>query len=366
MDYNITKELCIAFDKGYLDVERFALDWGYQTEYVDMVVDEIYAMATDIEALRPLANDNACTFVVSELFQSPENIRYLMKQHKNKLTAEALHVLEFWAENPWFWCYYQIKEEVYPDFWRIQDLLTEKEHIYFSPYIKGMQHHCRKKDLCCFNLMFSNGTCLQYSRTITPFLFPVSDFTYFCSTVAPVKSLKEIQSKHYPTFLLLDLNMGASPLTYKDYELGFCWQSFTIPDFSIEDVEGSWETESIGSLQRYSFAQTSVSMIDLPNAKMFLTALDIMGGSLFRDTSTGEMALLTYSLPAYTFYCALLQRDYPHLVLPDKPSASISMDLQGLIREKDLPRPWKKFEPLFRFTYTWEPYVDTCRISLSI
>ncbi|MEA5030039.1 MAG: hypothetical protein VB056_14265 [Sphaerochaeta associata] len=344
MDYQTTKERCIAFDKSYQEVERFAIEWGMAATHVRSVIDEIFALATEVKGLRSLASNNASAFIVSELFQNPEHIQQLSDQRRSTLTGDAMHVLQHWIENPWFWCYYQVKEEIAHDFWKIQDLLTGKQHLYYSPYIRDLQDRAQRKDICCFNPLFSNGTCLQYSRTIKAFLFPVSDFHYFCNTIAPNQSLKEIQSKHYPTFLLLDLLMGSPIKMHAGLEIGFIWQSCAIPNFSIGRLQGVWEGKAICSIEQYALSQFDESMINLPNAELFITAPDAMRGSLFWNSRTAEAGLHTNSKEAYSLYAELLQRAYPGLKLPKEPEIFISQPLQRIISERNLARPWKAFE----------------------
>lgn len=327
MKYNQIKKLCATFNKGYKDIEPFAIQWGLGNKRIEGVIDEIFALAKQEKELRQMANNNSVAFMFSELFQDPENLRQLINQHKAELTPEGLKVLLFWEKNPWFWCYFQVKEELSHNFWKIEDILTGEEHIFYSPYIWRLQENVGRKDICCFSMMFSNGTCMQYIGVIKVYMFPISDFKFFCSTIAPNENLKTIQSRHYPTFLMLDLLMGYPILRYENIELGFSFHTFTLKDFSIERLGGKWEITSLKSVQRFSLLQHDESMLDLPNVELFITANQAMSGVIFRDNTTGEMAIHTVSVFAYTFWSALLQRAYPNLIFPVDPEIFISVHL---------------------------------------
>lgn len=72
MDYKKAKDLRIAFDTGYLEI------------------DEIFKLAADVKALRSMAGNNASPFVVSELFQNPDHIQHLIDRHQALYWKEAV------------------------------------------------------------------------------------------------------------------------------------------------------------------------------------------------------------------------------------------------------------------------------------
>lgn len=116
MKYNQIKKLCATFNKGYKDIEPFAIQWGLGNKRIEGVIDEIFALAKQEKELRQMANNNSVAFIFSELFQDPENLRQLINQHKAELTPEGLKVLLFWEKNPWFWCYFQVQSQILWDF----------------------------------------------------------------------------------------------------------------------------------------------------------------------------------------------------------------------------------------------------------
>ncbi len=359
--YNQLESLCAIFDQGFDDIQGFIHDWGTSNIPVRNTMEAIITsggqrdtIITDVEL------NIGYLYMLSEFFQDPKAIGQVLTQHKAELTPEGDHVLSFWQENPGFWCYFSVKEELEDDFYLIEDHMTGEEHILYSKGVGVLLEEAGSQFLHFVCLMLSNGGCLQTIGLIKYNHLPVTDFKYYCSLFKPQVGLKDIISKHYRQFWKLDDIAHMPRIKHKVYDLGYAWQPFSLPSFDIAKLGGKWITWKHDSLEKSFISQTDPSMDSLPNRRLFEIAAPAMSGSIVRDPKTGEMGLATNAEVAYPFYAAMLNRAYPELKLPEKPSVFISAALRSLARDSDLPFPWKKFDKIleYREEPEWDDSID--------
>lgn len=169
--------------------------------------------------------------------------------------------------------------------------------------------------------------------------------------------LKAILGKHFTKFWKVD-SIATLPLVkHNSYTMGFGWQPFTLPEFSIKKLPGSWVSLSLGDQQKFYLEKPDKSMHTLPNGNLLESDAPAMAGSIVRDTTTGEMGLATNSEIAYPFYASVLQSSYPSLQLPKKSSVFISAALRSVSNKMDLPFPWKKFIDIIELKKAEEPSI---------
>ena len=358
-NYEELEQLCETFDKGYADIEGFVAHWGNSDKQTRTVMDEILrsgpeGIATDSELY------SALLYLFAQFFQDPKAIKQLMTQHANELTPEGYQVLSFWQKTPGFWCYFSVKEELEDDFWLIEDHMTGEMHTLYSHGITTMQEWEGADYMHYLCMMLPNGECLQTIGHIKYNHIPVSDFLYYCSLFKPQVGLKAILHKHFRIFCKLDSIAHMPPIKHDIYDMGFGWQPFTLPEFDIAKLGGKWTAWSSDSLDKYFINEFDPSMDRLPNRTLFEIASPAMAASIVRDPNTGEMGLGTNTEVAYPFYAELLNRAYPELKLPKKPSVFVSAALRALSGRSELPFPWKKFKDILDYSEEpeWDDSID--------
>jgi len=346
--YNPIKNRCNTFSKGFESIKGYAWDWGHSKKPIMKGMDEVLrsgpdTIATDYEI------QLSYLYLLSEVFQDTKAMKQLRTKHDSVLTPAGLEVLSFWEKNPAFWCYFSVKEHLGDNFHLIVDHMSGKEDLLYSKGISTMQKWKSSEGLSFLCLMQPNGQCLQTVGVIKYYRLPASDFLFYCTMFKPEEGLKDILNKHFIQFFTLDTLSNVPPLKKASYEMGFSWQTFTLPEFTIENLGGKWLSPTIGTHQRFTLRIVDTSMLGLPNLLVFETEPLAMAGAIIRDNATKEMVLFTNTEVAYSFFSTLLNRAYPTIKLPKEPSIFISLPLQILLASMGLPVPWKKFEDIMGY-----------------
>jgi hypothetical protein len=289
---------------------------------------------------------SAANYLLSLMLTSPKEIKKFFTEQEPLLTTKAKQVLTFWKEQPGFWLFFAIKELLKDDFLTIEDLLTGETHLLYSKGICDMQRDAssRYRHYLCFIL--PNGECLQTAGLIRYNSLSASDLLFYCSLFEKEGSLTEIVKKHYPKFFLLDEISTIPPTMHKNEPVQFIFQPFTVQEFDLSKLGGVWETETKGKLKDHSLLESDESMQGVPNASLLKSDFPWTSATIFEDTETGELALLTKGLTSYNLFSSLLCRSYPELTLPEKPDYAISMVLLSLLNRMDVTLPWDHFKTL--------------------
>lgn len=348
------KRVCNAFGKGFSDITTFADEYGRSKKPIKAVMDEILSsgagkIVTEYEIF------SSYHYLLSEVFQDTNALRQLRLSYKDELTPEGEMGLAFWEKNPAFWLYFSVREDLGNSFWSIVDEMSREEHILYSTGIGTMQawdEAERTRYLC---LMLPNGQCLQTIGPIKYNKIPVSDFLFYCSLFKPEVGLKAILSKHFVKFSKVDAIATLPVVKHASHTMGFGWQPFTLPEFSIKELPGSWVSLQLGDQQKFYLEKPDKSMHTLPNGNLLESDAPAMAGSIVRDTTTGEMGIVTNTEIAYSFYASVLQNSYPSVQLPKKSSVFISAALRSASNKMDLPFPWKKFIDIIELKKAKEP-----------
>ena len=341
-NYNAIKNRCNTFTKGFESIKGYAWDWGHSKKPIKKGMDEILQSGPDKIAM-DYEIQNSYLYLLAEVFQDTKAMKQLRTKHEAMLTPAGLEVLSFWEKEPAFWCYFSVKEHLDGNLHLIVDHMTGKEYLLYSKGIATMQKWKFPEKLSFLCLMQPNGECLQTVGAIKFFRLPASDFLFYCTLFKPEEGLKDILHKHFIQFFTLDTTNSAPPLKKATYEIGFAWQTFTLPEFAIENLGGRWLSTTVGTQQRFTLKIVDTSMLGLPNLTVFETEPSAMAAAIIRDNATEEMVLFTNTKVAYSFFSALLNRAYPTIKLPKEPSIFIGIPMQVLLAPMDLPVPWKKF-----------------------
>lgn len=347
--YTELTEHCTAFSEGFASIHEIALEWGYANHHIAQGIQKIVYYYREKNASTEYVLNNAHTYLLAEIFQNPENIRLLMGEHERDTKPEGSHVLTSLEKDPAFWCYFSVKEHLCGDLWSIVDHMSGEEHTLYSQVITAMQKWEDAQALRFLGLLLPNGECLQSVGITKHNRLTVSDFLYYCSLFKPERGLKAILGKHFAQFSELDQIRTWTPTIIDSHEMGFAWHSFTLPDFSTEKLSGTWIPTTLGDHQFYTIRAVDTSMLDLSMRTLFETDPKTLACSFIKDNATGEMALFTNTEVAFTLYADMLNKAYPTLELPQKPSVFIGAALHALIQEIGLPVPWKKYEAIIGY-----------------
>ncbi|MBI9096048.1 MAG: hypothetical protein JEY71_14360 [Sphaerochaeta sp.] len=339
-----TKELCRTFSKGYDEAEKLIMDWGRDNKDLKKTIGEIMALDNNARYPQGYGGMSAGNFLVSLILTDPTAIKKLSSKHKAVLTSTAKQVLSFWQEEPAFWCYFSIKEKLKDDFLTIIDLLSGEEHLLYSKGISGMQKSSGSRGKHYLCLMLDNGECLQTAGILRYNALPVSDFMFYCALFEPEASLTEVINTHYSQFFLLDEISTLPTVMHRGNKVLYTWQPFTLDSFESADLGGEWTIKEKGNLTSYSLEEPDESMREVPKGELLFTDFPATSFTLYRDTSTGAMAINTTALASYTIIASLLTRSYPDLVLPEEPEVAISMALFSLLSRMDVDLPWSTFK----------------------
>ncbi|MBI9096439.1 MAG: hypothetical protein JEY71_16370 [Sphaerochaeta sp.] len=347
-NHNAIKNRCNTFTKGFESIKGYAWDWGHSKKPIKKGMDEVLLSSPD-----KIVTDNeiqlSYLYMLAEVFQDTKAMKQLRTKHDSMLTPAGREVLSFWEQNPAFWCYFSVKENLGGNFHQIVDHMSGKEHLLYSKGITTMQKWKEAEGLSFLCLMQPNGECLQTVGVIKYYRLPASDVLFYCAQFKPEEGLKDILHKHFTQFFTLDTIGYAPPLKRGIYKMGFAWQAFTLPEFSLENLGGTWFSPTVGTHQKFTLKTVDTRMLGLPNLAVFETEPHAMAGAIIRDNATDEMALLTNTEVAYSFFSALLSRAYPTIKLPKEPSIFIGLPMQVLLASLDLPVPWKKFEDIIDY-----------------
>ena len=347
-NYKELKKLCIAFAKGFEDVKALAWDWGNSKKSIKKAMLEIQKSGPDGIAME-YEIQNSYLYLIAEVFQDAKAMKQLRTRHEAELTLEGMQVLSFWEKEPGFWCYFSVKKKMATDFFLILDHMTGKEHTLYSKGISTMQTWQGAEELRYLCMILPNEECLQTVGVIKYYKIPVSDFMFYCSLFKPQSSLKTILSKHFIPFFKLDAIATLPMLYQKGHAMGFVWSSFSLPEFDILQLGGNWFVDTLGTQQKFIFDLPDSTMDKLPNSTLFDTTSRVMSGVILRDSTTGEMGIMTNTEAAYTFFAALVKKAYPELKFSKKPPFSFSAALQAHLIEREFPLPWKKFEEIIEY-----------------
>ena len=292
---------------------------------------------------------DANLYLIAEVFQDPKAMKQLRTRYGAELIPAGVEVLTYWEKHPAFWCFFTVTEHLSGDFYLIVDHLTGEEHILHSKGISTFREMKDADGLRYLCLMQSNGECLQTVGTIKYYRILVSDFLFYCSLFKPEEGLQAIIHKHFIRFFKLDGIATIPALKRDNHDLLFIWQPFTLPDFDSKKLGGEWFSTTLGTIHKFMYKVIDTSMQDLPNFKEFERFPSAMDGLILRDEATDEMGIYTNTEISYAFFSALLNRSYPVLNIPTKPSYLVSGSLQHVLTGLNIPEPWNKFEAIIEY-----------------
>ncbi len=349
-NYKEIKEVCQRFNSGFDGVEHLIMDWGREKSQLKKPLREILSIDDDGRYPEGYGSQSAGNYLLSLALTDPKIMQQLYVKNEVHLTTKAKQALSFWQKQPAFWCFFSVNEILKDQFLQIEDLLTKETHLLYSPGISKMQKDrtTRNKHYLC--LMLPNGECLQTAGILRFNALTASDLLFYCFLFEPEASLTTVINNHYSKFFVLDEISTLPFVIHRGHDLKYVWHAFTLPDFDISRLGGTWEIGELGTKEKFYLTEPDESMSGVPHAELLIDDFPTMGATLYRDNSTGEMGLQTNTEASYALFAALLERSYPELVLPEQPTVAISMSLFMLLEELGLPVPWAKFNDLQNLT----------------
>ncbi len=348
--YETIKSLCTQTNRNFESIEPLILDWKKSTAQVKKVVQSLIALDREEDTPDGYGSSSASTYLYAQVLTDSAAIKKMLDQRGSFLTRSARATLAYWGEHPGFWCFFaieQIMEE--KGFLTVVDLLSGEKHLVYSTALSDMQQSSKTKDKSYLCLLLPNGQCMQTAAMIRYYPLEGRDLRFYVSMFEPKEELGIVINKHYVRFFKLDLLSSVSIPMHKQYELRKTWQPFTLKEFDASRLEGGWVTVTLGDQQKFFFDAPTHSMQSIPNAEIFPAELPMMGGTVVRETSTGEMGLVTNSEVSYGIFSTVLNRAYPELELPKEPEVSIFLALEVLLYDEGFPLPWNQFDSIIRY-----------------
>jgi hypothetical protein len=200
------------------------------------------------------------------------------------------------------------------------------------------------------SLMMDWGGYLSNIGLIRPYYLSSSDMRFYASRFDKSSGLDTIIRGHYTKFFSVDKLCETPPKMQGEYEIKHTWQPFTLQEFDITRLGGTWVITQEGNQTMYDIEKLEKHIKALYPKEMFDTDLPLLAALIVRDHASGEMGLSTTSDVSYELFSAMLQKAYPELVLPQQPEVSIPYSLMFHIDDLGLPVPWKNFQNLMSYT----------------
>lgn len=353
MDKQELVQHCEAFEMGYAEVGLLVHEKAKDNKAFKKTHKAILAQWEG--GSRPLEyyDASALNYMQSYIFTDTKALKRILREHEAFILPIAVEVLSFMIEHPAYWSFFSVEEILDDDFFTIEDLLTEEKNLLYSPRLTELQSHPHIKGKHFLTLVYSNGECLHTAGVLRFNALPVSDLHFYCSlfhhgpdTTLDATMLKDVINKHYLEFFKLDTIGHAPEPKQGSQTLKQMWQPFTLKEFDIADLGGTWDVVTLGDQIKYNIIEPDETMWLLPHGELLYSEFLVMEGMLVRDVKTGAMGLSTGTSTAYTFNSALLKRSYPNLALPEKPSVSISIPLALLLMDMDIEVPWSHFKEI--------------------
>ncbi len=348
-NYKEIKEVCRAFSKGFDEIEGLIMDWGQDNKDLAKPIQQIMALDANARYPEGYGGMSAANYLLSLVLTNQLEVAKLFKKHATSLTSKGKQALSYWGKHSPFWCYFTIREKLQDDFLTVFDLVSGEEHLLYSAGISKMQRDggSRGKHYLC--LMLPNGECLQTAGIIRFNSLPVEDFLFYCNLFSPDDSLDTVINEHYTTFFTLDEISSLPVVMHRGNQVLYTWQEFTLENFAIDSLGGRWSIEEKGNLISYSLQEPDSAMLELPYGDLLETDMPAMSFTLYRDTTSAQMAIHTTALASYGIIASLLKRTYPELTLPEEPEVAITMALFSLLSRMNLDTPWSKFKTFLDF-----------------
>lgn len=348
----ITKEIkqrLIASDNAFMSFEHHVFEWGTKQKRLMREAKTILSQDQAKHFPENYLSYTRLNYLESKILTDEKMLNRVKATQEPFMVSREKQILAKLIERPAFWCYFTVQEIHGDDFVTIKDLFSGKTHLMHSP---ALCDKVQKIDTRCkyfLSLMRHDGDALGHVAILRAYSLSKADFLFYCSLFADSEpdeelSLETIINAHYADFFTLDNLMQVAPTMRGEHELKTTWQPFTLGEFDITCLEGTWNTVPLGSQTRYDLVTLGKGLDDLPYRRLFDISPPLMAGMLVRDNDSGEMGFMTNSEPCHALFAALLKRAYPLLELLQIPIVSIPAKLFLLIIKVPVTLPWEKFK----------------------
>ena len=338
---------CKAFEDGYVAIALLINDWGRETKALKRTHTAVLDLEDGGNQPAQYYEASAFNYLLSHGLTDTKLLKRIQKVHELFLLPVEQRVLSHLIVHPAYWSFFKVKQVLDDDFFTIEDLLSGDTHQLFSPRLLSLIENPRIKGKHFLTLVYSDGECLHTAGLLRFNALSASDLRFYCSLFAPDGTLLSVINTHYLEFFKLDTIGFVSEPKQGNHTLKQIWQPFTLEEFDITRLGGTWETVELGNQIKYNLIEPDESMSSLPNGELLLSDFLAMEGMLIRDKDTGVMGLSAGTYAGYTLHRALLTRSYPKLLIPKKPSVAISLPLAMLLMDMDIEVPWSHFKKIF-------------------
>ena len=171
-----------------------------------------------------------------------ENIEILKRTRLEK------EFIDLQIKNPWQFSYCRIKTNPFKDFYLMQDVLSDKSILLYSPAISSIMDKIGMEPLLWFMLIGFNGECYQTYGPIEYFKgFQPFDIIFFAKKLKPdllfSSDVCELVDSNPVPFLMLYV-AGEIPLTYNRDDMMVCCQSeYHVKDINLAEYENDFTIE---------------------------------------------------------------------------------------------------------------------------
>lgn len=344
----------MASNNAYESFEQHVLTWASGKKALMREANSILNVEDSKKYPQDYRSYTMLNFLLGNILTDTKMLNRVKATQEKFMVSREKKVLEALLERPAFWCTFTIEEVHDDDFVTIEDLFSGETHLMHSTALCDRIKRYGDRCKTYVSLMRHDGKFLSNIALLRQYTLSKEDLLFYChlfsdDDLSDETILNDMINENYAEFFTLDTISLLPPSMRGEHELKTTWQPFTLEEFDITRLEGTWNTVSVGTQIRYDLIALGEGLDDLPYRELFDTEPPLMAGMLTRDNATGEMGFMTNSEPCHALYAVLLKRAYPHLVLPQIPAVSISGRLFLHIIGLSIPLPWQKFVKILRY-----------------
>ncbi|MDY0289187.1 MAG: hypothetical protein RBR15_10220 [Sphaerochaeta sp.] len=344
---------CRASEQGYEDIGLLIYEWMKENRSFKKTCKAILDQGEGGPHPPEYYQASSLNYLLSNIITDAKALKRFQNKHEAVMLPRAKQVVTSMIEHPAYWSFFFVEEKGDDNFFTIVDLLTQQEHQLYSQRLPDLLSDPRIKGKHFLSLVFSNGECLHTAGTLRFNSLTVSDLRFYTALFDDIgddtldaETLRTIINDNYIEFFKLDAISFFAIQHDTSQEIKRIWQPFTLEEFDITELGGTWETVEVENQIKYCLLEPDEGMRNLPNGKLLFSESTVMEGELMRDLETGQMWLTAWTDKAYLFYSRLLTRSYPNLKLPKKPSYSLSFPLSMLLMNMEKELPWSPFKEI--------------------
>lgn len=311
-----TIQRLLASNNAYESFEQHVLTWASGKKALMREANSILNVEDSKKYPPEYRSYTMLNYLLGNILTDTKMLNRVKTTQEKFMVSREKKVLEALLERPAFWCFFTIEEVYDDDFVTIEDLFSGETHLMHSPALCDRIKRYGDRCKTYISLMRHDGEFLSNIALLRQFTLSKADLIFYChlfsdDDLSDETILNEVINDNYAEFFTLDAISLLPPSMRGEHELKTTWQPFTLEEFDINRLEGTWKTVSVGTQTRYDLVALGEGLEELPYRELFATEPPLMAGMLARDNVTGEMGFMTNSEPCHALYAALLKRAYP-------------------------------------------------------